>query len=760
MSARARGNVPRFLARSLFVYMRPYWREQLFFCCTAVIRVAQQTLMPLGVKVLIDQAIPQQDFPLLRTVLLGLLILYLAAGLSNWLQALIRAVFGAELEKDLRIQLFSRIQDLPLSFLDRMQPGEMTALFASEIVTLRDSMPGILPNGLQAVLGSAVILVTMLALNWKLSVLLMLLLPFKFRLQRRAMRRSEIADFEDNLADARVSFAVQESVNTQLLVRSYGLGEQVVKQFCRGPVARPSIRRTLATYDRAFLRRGLQNPTFLKFMVTISADLLQMATYLLILCLGSFLCLSETLSIGTFSALLGLVVSLGQAVTSTSAYFQEMISGSTALERIERILDVPAAVQDSPQAVDHLEFRGRYRFEGVCFGYGERQHLSDLTFELPEKGLVAFVGRSGCGKSSVLKLLLRFYDPTSGRILLDDRPLSEIRRGSLRGRLGVVLQELVLAHGSIRDNIALVKPEARDEEVEQAARQAHIHDVIQDLPHGYHTPVGEGGRFLSVGQRQRVALARALLARPSVLLLDEITSALDPQSEAAVEASLEALASQRLVVLMTHRLAPLVRADLVLVLQDGRLVQSGKHAELVDRPGAYQQLWRAQSGFVVSLDGRHAEVTADRLASIPLFAEMSDESRADLAGRFHSEFYESGQTICREGEPGRSFFLIARGRARVWSRRGEDEMAQVATLADGDFFGEDALLEGSTYSTGVDAEFPTLVLMLDRDDFARLVAGAQEVREAVQDTALGRSLTLFGGRGRRPSTLSIWDQLV
>ncbi|MBS2038541.1 ATP-binding cassette domain-containing protein [bacterium] len=760
MSARGRGNVPRFLRRSLLVYMRPYWREQLFFCFTALVRVAQQTLMPLGVKVLIDQAIPQQDFPLLRSVLLGLLLLYLAAGLANWLQALIRALFGAELEKDLRIRLFARIQDLPLSFLDRMQPGEMTALFASEIVTLRDSMPGILPNGLQAVLGSAVLLITMLALNWKLSVLLMLLLPFKFRVQRRAMRRSEIADFEDNLADARVSFAVQESVNTQLLVRAYGLGRHMVKQFSRGPVARPGDRRTLANYDRAFLRKGLQNPTFLKLMVTISADLQQMATYVLILCLGSFLCLSERLSIGTFSALLSLVVSLGQAVTSTSAYFQEMISGCTALERFERILDVPATVQDRPGAVDLPEVRGQYRFDQVCFGYGERQHLSHLSFELPERGLVAFVGRSGCGKSSVLKLMLRFYDPTSGQILLDGRPLPDIRRDSLRGKLGVVLQELVLAHGSIRDNIALVKPDASDAEVEEAARQAHIHEIIRDLPHGYHTPVGEGGRFLSVGQRQRVALARALLARPSVLLLDEITSALDPHSEAAVEASLEELARDRLVVLMTHRLAPLVRADLVLVLQDGHLAQSGQHSELVEQPGPYQQLWRAQSGFVVSQDGRRAEVTAERLAEIPLFAEMSEKARADLAGRFYSEFYEVGQSICREGDPGHTFFLIARGRARVWSRRGEDEMTQVATLADGDFFGEDALLEGSTYSTGVEAEFPTLVLLLEREDFCRLVADTQEVREAVQDTALGRSLTLFGGRGRRPSTLSIWNELL
>lgn len=755
-----RGNVPRFMRRSLLIYMRPYWREQIFFCITALIRVAQQILMPLGVKVLIDQAVPQEDYPLLRTVLLALLGLYLAAGLANWLQGLIRATFGAELERDLRIRLFAHIQDLPLSYLDRMQPGEMTALFASEIVTLRDSMPAIVPNGLQAVMGSFVILIAMFGLNWKLSLLLLLLLPFKFRLQRRAMRRSEIADMEDNLADARVSFAVQESINTQLLVRAYGLGQQVVQRFSKGPVARPGVRRTLRNYDRAFLRKGLQNPTFLKFMVVISAELQQMATYLLILCLGSFLCLSDRLSIGTFSALLSLVVSLGQAVTSTSAYFQEMISGCTALERIEAILNVQSTVKESPQAVPLTELRGHYRFEDVCFGYGERQHLNNLSFDLPEKGLVAFVGRSGCGKSSVLRLMLRFYDPTSGRILLDGHPLTEIRRDSLRGRLGVVLQELVLAHGSIRDNIALVKPEASDGEIEEAARQAHIHETIQDLPHGYHTPVGEGGRLLSVGQRQRVALARALLARPSVLILDEITSALDPQSEAAVEATLEAVASERLVISMTHRLAPLVRADLVLVLQDGRLAQAGKHAELVANPGPYQQLWRAQSGFVVSQDGRHAEVTAERLGEIPLFAEMTPEALADLAGRFHSEFYESGQNICREGEAGHTFFLIARGRARVWSRRGADEMTQVATLADGDFFGEDALLQDSTYSTGVEAEFPTLVLQLEREDFRRLVAGTQEVREAVEETALGRSLTLFGGRGRRPSTLSIWDDLV
>jgi ATP-binding cassette subfamily B protein len=387
--------------------------------------------------------------------------------------------------------------------------------------------------------------------------------------------------------------------------------------------------------------------------------------------------------------------------------------------------------------------------------------VKELSFELPSKCAVAIVGRSGCGKSTVMKLMLRFYDPQHGVVSLDGHPLSKIRLDSLRGQVGVVLQEPALFNGSVRANIAITKPGASSADIEAAARAAEIHDDIVNLPSGYETPVGEGGKRLSLGQRQRIALARALLRDPSVLILDEITSSLDPEAESAIQTTLRRLSRQRTVVMLTHRLSSASHAERILVLDQGRLVQQGRHHSLLQEDGLYRKFWQIQSGFVVSQDGRRAQITAERLEAIPLFSGIDGDVLGRLAGCFLTEYFETGDRICAEGEVGDRFFIIVRGRVRVvassWDHR---EAMQVALLEDGDYFGEESMLQGNTYTTGVEVEVPTLVLFLRRRDFKQMLKTTQRVRETMEETALARCLTLIGRRGRGPQQHSAWDSFL
>jgi ATP-binding cassette subfamily B protein len=290
----------------------------------------------------------------------------------------------------------------------------------------------------------------------------------------------------------------------------------------------------------------------------------------------------------------------------------------------------------------------------------------------------------------------------------------------------------------VRENIRLGRPGASDAEVEAAARAAELEEAIEALPRGYETVVGERGQRLSGGQRQRVALARAIIRDPAVLLLDEATSALDPATEAQINATIARLARGRTVVTVTHRLTSVVEADWIVVLERGRLVEQGRHADLLERDGAYRRLWRRQSGFAVSGDGRQAAVDADRLRLIPLFAGLDDAALASLADRFSTRPLEAGDLVCREGEPGDEFYIVARGQLEAQRRGADGQPRRIARMDDGDFFGEIALLRDRPRTATVRAVTAGVLLALDRGQFDRLLAAAPGVRAIVEQAARDR----------------------
>ncbi|MCB0168009.1 MAG: ATP-binding cassette domain-containing protein [Anaerolineae bacterium] len=736
--ARLSGSINKLLKRAFWVYLRPYWPAQIGLMLTVVVTVLLHTSLPLTLKFLIDSAIVPRNEQMLILILGGIGGLFILYAVSDIVQAYVQAQVGAKIKRDLWLNLFTHLQHLPVSFFDHTQPGEITTLFAQDIITLRATLRDLTVEGLRAILLVVVTIGAMIFLNWRLSLMVALILPLMTIIPRWILKKSTAADYGERCHDAAVAHAVQDNVAAQPLLRAFGLHDLAISKFAALIGQEPDS----PTSRLVQLKKGLRVPHFQRSMVVVWTDIQQMAILGVTIAAGAYLAWRGQLTIGAFSAFIVLLSQAGRAITALSIYVRNLIAGASALERIEQVLNAPLDSAVTGSAVTLPPISEQIRFDGVSFGYpGQSLQIKDVSFTIAARHSIAFVGRSGAGKSTLLKLLLRFYDPSEGQILIDGYDLCQVDQRSFRGQIGVVLQEAPLLNTTIRENICLVKPDATDEEVIAAARLAEIHETIVALPQGYHTPVGEGGKWLSPGQRQRVALARALLHQPSLLLLDEITAALDLEAEAAINQTLKKLARERTVVTVTHRLSSVVEADQIVVVDNGQVVEQGTHWDLLKNKQFYRRLWQLQSGFIISADGQYAEVRGARLRFIPLFAQLDDATLNAIADQFVSEYFDAEQIVFTQGSAGDKFYIIVRGKVAV-SLTTEPDGARVtlAQLEDGDYFGEIALVEGGTRRAAVQTILPSLFLTLERERFEKLMTDLPSLQKIVQRKARERTM--------------------
>jgi len=691
-----------------------------------VVEVGYWTFVPLGLRRLIDDAIPDRDAPLLVGTLAAMGLGFLVMAAVSTARIAVTARLGARMLADTRLQLFDHLQRLPARFFAAARTSDLAGRFLTELNTIESALTVGLPEVAWGALMIAVNVPLLYVLNVPLAVVASLAVPLALIGPRVLSAPVAATAYLRRQQEGQLLASVQEQLAGRAVVHAFGLE----------PVMRERLRLQLLRLRGVTARDGFQSR-----LVGRSTTLGSSLGQLLVFASGSVLVFRGDLSIGTFVGFVGLLLNVGEGIRWLAFGLPIWLQAGGPLQRLDEVLAAPTETADVPDAIAPARVRGELELRHVQFAYapGDPPSAADLSLTIRAGARVAVVGPSGSGKSTLLNLLMRVYDPDGGAILLDGIDLRRLARQTLRRQIGVVFQDTFLFAGSVGDNIRLGRPDAADAEVEAAARQARLHDAIVQLRDGYNTDVGEHGEALSGGQRQRVALARAILRDPAILLLDEATSALDPTTEAEFNAALNQIAQRRTVVVVTHRLASVVDAEVIFVMAGGALVERGTHPELIQRGGVYARLWASQASTTVSDDGLRAEVAAARLRLIPLLAGVDDDAFLDrLAREFVPERVAAGRVIVTQGEIGDRFYLIARGSVEVVAVDAAGAERLLNRLDEGDHFGEIALLAIVPRTATVRTRSGCLLLSLSSQHFDRLLADEPRIREMLQRSAAER----------------------
>ncbi|MFA7408476.1 MAG: ABC transporter ATP-binding protein [Anaerolineaceae bacterium] len=608
--------------RRVLQYGKPYTWRMIASLISILATTGVALLSPLILRYLIDSAIPNKDLQRLFMAAIGLLLLPIISGLFQVITRRLVSQIGEGVIYDLRVSLYKHLQHMSLRFFTHTQLGELISRLNNDVIGAQTAISRTLVTLLTSFIEVVTTLVVMLMLEWRLTLLGIIIIPLFIITARRLGRVFRNIARQQMEMNARMNANMNETLNIggALLVKLFGQREAEIERFSN------------RAYEVKTL--GIKRAT-MAIVFTVIVHLLTAVGSALVYGVGGYLVILEMFTLGT-------IVAFGDYLSRLYNSFQgfinapvEFATSMVSFERVFEVIDLPIDIEERPDAIPLEDPQGRLEFDRVNFKYFDSNHgllkdvdrpysveqvggilsdqalqpsdsslpgtsqaremaLKDITFVANSGDLVALVGPSGAGKTTLTYLIPRLYDPNEGAIRLDGHDLRDLRLDDLADSIGMVTQETYLFHDTIRANLLYANPDASSEDLVNAAQAANIHHFIMDLPEGYNTVVGERGYRLSGGEKQRLALARVLLKDPRIMILDEATSHLDSESEALIQEALERMYANRTSIVIAHRLSTILSADLILVMDKGEVIERGTHQDLLTLGGLYAQLYETQ----------------------------------------------------------------------------------------------------------------------------------------------------------------------